>query len=79
VAVIRRHVLADREPSAWIALGRAASAAARGARLVLLYALRFALAAPGTAGGLRRMALEAAPLARAPQDARARGDRAALH
>ena len=37
VAVIPRHVLADREPSAWITLGRAAAAAARIAGLVLLY------------------------------------------
>ena len=62
VAVIRRHVLADREPSAWNAVGHAAAAAARIAGLVLLYALRFALAAPQTARGLRRMVLDAAPL-----------------
>jgi hypothetical protein len=62
VAVIRRHVLADREPSAWAAAGRAAAAAARMAGLVLLYVLRFALAAPGTARGLRQMVLHAAPL-----------------
>jgi hypothetical protein len=62
VAVIRRHVLADQEPSAWITLGRAAAAAARIAGLVLLYCLRFALAAPETARGLRRMVLDAAPL-----------------
>ena len=67
VAVIRRHVLADREPSAWIALGRAAAAAARIAGLVLLYCLRFALAAPETARGLRRMVLDAAPLPRSPR------------
>ena len=62
VAVIRRHVLADQEPSAWNTLGRAVAAAARIARLVLLYALRFASAAPETARGLRRMVLDAAPL-----------------
>jgi Protein of unknown function (DUF2637) len=62
VAVIRRHVLADREPSAWITLGCAAAAAIRITGLVLLYALRFALAAPQTARGLRRMVLDAAPL-----------------
>jgi hypothetical protein len=62
VAVIRRHVLADQEPSAWSTLRRAAAAAARIAGLVLLYALRFALAAPETARGLRRMVLDAAPL-----------------
>ena len=67
VAVIRRHVLADREPSAWSTVGSAAAAAARIAGLVLLYALRFALAAPETARGLRRMVLDAAPLPRLPE------------
>jgi Protein of unknown function (DUF2637) len=52
VAVIRRHVLADREPSAWSTVGRAAAAAARITGLLLLYALRFALATPETARGL---------------------------
>jgi hypothetical protein len=42
--------------------GRAAAVAARIAGLVLLYAVRFALAAPETARGLRRMVLDAAPL-----------------
>jgi len=67
VAVIRRHVLADREPSAWITLGRAAAAAARIAGLMLLYCLRFALAAPETARGLRRMVLDATPLPGLPE------------
>jgi hypothetical protein len=67
VAVIHRHVLADREPSAWITLGRAAGATARITGLVLLYCLRFALAAPQTARGLRRMVLDAAPLPAFPQ------------
>jgi hypothetical protein len=62
VAVIRRHVLADREPSAWNSLRNAAATAGRITGLVLLYALRFALAAPQTARGLRRMVLDAAPL-----------------
>ena len=62
VAVIRRHVLGDDEASAWTAAGRAAAATARLAGLVLLYSLRFALAAPETARGLRRMVLDAAPL-----------------
>ena len=43
-------------------MSHAAAAAARIAGLVLLYSLRFALAAPETARGLRRMVLEAAPL-----------------
>jgi hypothetical protein len=66
-AVIRRHVLTDREPSAWGTAGRAAVAAARIAGRVLLYALRFALAAPETARGLRRMVLEATPLPTFPE------------
>jgi hypothetical protein len=67
VAVIRRHVLADREPSAWATVGRAAAVAARITGLVLLYLLRFALAAPETARGLRRMVLAAAPLPALPE------------
>ena len=67
VAVIRRQVLADREPSAWATLGHAAAAAARITGLVLLYALRFALAAPETARGLRRMVLDATPLPALPK------------
>ena len=67
VAAIRRHVLANREPSAWITVGRAAAAAARTAGLVLLYCLRLALAAPETARGLRRMVLDAAPLPALPE------------
>jgi Protein of unknown function (DUF2637) len=67
VAVMRRHVLADAEPSAWKALGRAAATAARITGRVLLYALRFALAAPQTARGLRQMVLDAAPLPALPE------------
>jgi hypothetical protein len=66
VAVIRRHVLADEEPSAWAAAGRGAAAAGRLAGLVILYTLRFALAAPETASGLRRLILQAAPLPTVP-------------
>jgi hypothetical protein len=62
VAVIRRHVLADQEPSAWSTVGHVAAAAARIAGLVLLYCLRLALAAPETARGIRRIVLDAAPL-----------------
>ena len=62
VAVIRRHVLGDDEASAWTALGRTGLSAVRLAGIVLLYSLRFALAAPETARGLRRIVLEAAPL-----------------
>jgi hypothetical protein len=67
VAVIRRHVLADQEASAWSTVGRGAAAVARLAGLVLLYCLRFALAPPQTARGLRRMVLDAAPLPRLPE------------
>jgi len=67
VAVIRRHDLADAEPSAWAAAGRATAAAARIAGLVVLYLLRFVLAAPDTARGLRRMVLDAAPLPSLPR------------
>ena len=67
VAVIRCHVLADQEPSAWIAVGSVVAAVVRIAGLVLLYCLRFALAAPETARGLRRMVLDAAPLPRLPE------------
>ena len=62
VAVIRRHVLADEEGSAWTALGRAVVAAVRLAGLVLLYSLRTVLAPRETSAGLRRMVLDAAPL-----------------
>ena len=62
VAVIRRHVLADEEASAWTALGHALAAAARLAGQILLYSLRFVLAARETATGLRQMVLDAAPL-----------------
>ena len=43
VAVVRRHVLGDADRSAWSGVGR-----------VALYGLRFMLAAPSTATGLRR-------------------------
>jgi Protein of unknown function (DUF2637) len=62
VAVIRRHVLADDEVSAWTALGRATVAAACTLRMVLLYSLRFVLAPRSTATGLRRRVLVATPL-----------------
>jgi hypothetical protein len=62
VAVIRRHVLADDEASAWSVLGSATMAAVRLAGVTLLYSLRFVLAPPSTAKGLRRVVLAAAPL-----------------
>jgi len=70
VAVIRRHVLADDEASAWTALGRLLAAAVRFAGLILLYSLRFVLAAPETGRGLRRMVLDAAPLPGLPSPER---------
>ena len=69
VAVIRRHVLAGAQPSAWTTVGRAAAATARIAGLIVLYCLRFALAAPETARGLRRIVLDAAPLPGRPEPA----------
>ena len=68
VAVIRRHVLADDEASAWTALGRALAAAVRLAGLVLLYSLRTVLAPRETSAGLRRMVLAAAPLPPVPAE-----------
>jgi hypothetical protein len=62
IAVIRRHVLADSEASPWTALGGALLAVTRLAGVVALYSLRFALAAPETARGIRRLVLDAAPL-----------------
>lgn len=62
VAVIRRHVLGDDDGSAWTALSGATMASVRLAGITLLYSLRFILAAPETARGLRRMVLDAAPL-----------------
>jgi hypothetical protein len=62
IAVIRRHVLGDSETSAWTALGYAALTMARVLGLILLYLLRFTLATPSTAQGLRRMVLDAAPI-----------------
>ncbi len=75
VAVIRRHVLGADEASAWTTLGRALAAVVRLAGLVLLYSLRFVLAAPETARGLRRMVLDAAPLPglQAPEEPQAIG------
>ena len=62
VAVVRRHVLADDEASAWTALGRAVVTAARLAGTIALYSLRLVLAPPSTASGLRRWVLVLAPL-----------------
>jgi hypothetical protein len=65
VAVARRHVLGDSERSVWATLGRTFGRAG-------LYALRFAVAAPSTASGVRRLILTSAPLpgpVSAPQSA----------
>jgi hypothetical protein len=62
VAVIRRHVLADDEPSAWAALAQGVHGTARLAGVTLLYGLRFLLAPPSTARGVRHLILQAAPL-----------------
>jgi hypothetical protein len=68
VCVVRRHGLGIGEDSAWTALGRIVVAAARLARLILLYSLRLFLAPAETARGLRRMVLAAAPLPESSQD-----------
>ncbi|MGH3182419.1 MAG: hypothetical protein ACRDOE_11020, partial [Streptosporangiaceae bacterium] len=69
IAVVRRHVLGAEEESAWSALGRALADAARLAGAVLLYLLRFVLAPPSTALGLRRWVLVLAPLPEAGKGA----------
>ena len=51
VAVVRCHVLGEVERSAWATLGR-----------VALYSLRFVLAAPSTASGVRHQVLAMTPL-----------------
>jgi hypothetical protein len=70
VAVIRRHVLADEEVSAWTAMGRALLAVSRLAGVAALYSLRFVLAPPSTSAGLRGMVLNAAPLPEAARPGR---------
>jgi hypothetical protein len=62
VAVIRRHVLADEEVSAWTTLASFLAGAARTTAIVLLYSLRFVLAPPSTAAGVRRWILNLTPL-----------------
>ena len=62
VAVIRRHVMGVDEVSAWTALGRAVVAVVSLSGAVLLYSLRFVLAPPSTAKGLRRWVLVVTPL-----------------
>jgi hypothetical protein len=74
VAVIRRHVLGVDEVSAWTALGSAMVTAARLSALVLLYSLRFILAPPSTAKGLRRWVLVVTPLPEAGKPERQDGD-----
>jgi hypothetical protein len=69
IAVIRRHVLGDEETSPWTLAARALRRAARGAGLVALYTLRFALAARETGRGLRQVVLDAAPLPGTPGSA----------
>jgi hypothetical protein len=62
VAVMRRHVLGDAERSVWSTVGRALAGVARALFVVLLYLLRFMLAAPSTWTGLRQVVLNATPL-----------------
>jgi hypothetical protein len=67
IAVVRRHVLGIDEASAWSTLGHTLNGCARVLAVILLYGLRFALAAPETAKGLRRVVLNAAPLPEIPK------------
>ncbi len=60
VAVVRRHVLGNADRSAWSGVGR-----------VALYGLRFMLAAPSTATGLRHQVLNMTPLPAAAIEPRA--------
>ncbi len=66
VAVVRRHVLGDAERSVWAAAGRGLAAAVKTLGLALLYLLRFVLAPPSTAAGLRRLVLNATPVPAGP-------------
>jgi hypothetical protein len=67
VSVVRRHALGISEESAWRGLGRAVLGLARVTGMIALYWLRFALAPKETAGGVRRMVLNAAPLPGGPE------------
>jgi hypothetical protein len=67
IAVVRRHVLGIDEASAWSALGRVLKGCGRVLGFIVVYGLRFILAAPETATGLRRVVLNAAPLPGAPR------------
>ena len=51
IAVVRRHVLGDDDRASWQLLGK-----------VVLYGIRFTVAAPSTASGLRRWVLLSTPL-----------------
>jgi hypothetical protein len=62
IAGVRRHVLGLTDKSAWATLGRALARTAQLAGMALLYLLRFVLAPPSTAAGLRRWLLAATPL-----------------
>jgi CBS domain-containing protein len=62
ISVIRRHVLPGDTESAWSWLGRAALAAIKLTGIVILYAVRTALAPAATLKGLRRIVLDAAPV-----------------
>ena len=62
VAVIRRHVLADDEVSAWTTLASFLAGVARTTAAVLLYSVRFILAPSSTAAGVRLWILNLTPL-----------------
>jgi hypothetical protein len=62
VSAARRHVLGIRGRSPWSAAGLAAARVARLAGMAVLYGLRFVLAPPSTAAGVRRAVLAATPV-----------------
>jgi hypothetical protein len=74
IVVIRRHVLGMREGrSPWSAAAGGVARAARFAGLVVLYALRLALAPASTCAGARRVILAVTPLPAAADPAKAAG------
>lgn len=80
VSATRRHVLGMRGGvSPWMAAASGAGRALRFAAMAVLYGVRFVLAPPSTAAGVRRAVLAATPLPRAPERPaiEASGDRGA--
>ncbi len=67
VSAVRRHVLGlEAAHSPWAAMSDPVIRTAKGMGIVALYSLRFVLAPPSTATGMRRVVLNATPLPEAP-------------